>query len=174
MGRSRLTDQEKLDIVCLYYSAPTTTSARAHGQEPQRDPREHREVVNPRGTEHPYCPRPPPTTLRGRALARISSSPPKTDQRLNNVCMYYSAPASTSFRRTVHQWDIAKAYGKSRAAISKVLKPEYAIGVMKTKKRAGVMKRIKEEAKRKKRAMQHHLEGKNQGQEHCAELKHQR
>ncbi|EKX33725.1 hypothetical protein GUITHDRAFT_120055 [Guillardia theta CCMP2712] len=75
--------------------------------------------------------------------------------------MFYSAQATTSCRRTVHQWDIAKAYGKSRAAISKVLKPEYALGVMKTaeglqmKGRTMVLRAIREESKKKKMQRQH-------------------
>ena len=41
----------------------------------------------------------------------------------------------------MNQWDIARMYGKSRAAISKVLKPEYASRVMMTKEGEGVPER---------------------------------
>ncbi|EKX33748.1 hypothetical protein GUITHDRAFT_120078 [Guillardia theta CCMP2712] len=48
------------------------------------------------------------------------------------VCLYYSAPVSVGQRRSMRQRDLSRMYGKSRAAISKVLRPEYARWVMAT------------------------------------------
>ncbi|EKX31439.1 hypothetical protein GUITHDRAFT_122371 [Guillardia theta CCMP2712] len=67
---------------------------------------------------------------RTHSQACTGKSRLSVQEKLDIVCMYYSAPSSTRCRRTVHQWDIARMYGKSRAAISKVLRPEYARGVM--------------------------------------------
>ncbi|EKX33726.1 hypothetical protein GUITHDRAFT_120056 [Guillardia theta CCMP2712] len=98
---------------------------------------------------------------RTHSQACTGKSRLSAQEKLDIVCMFYSAPASTRCRRTVHQWDIAKAYGKSRAAISKVLKPEYALGVMKTaeglqmKGRTMVLRAIREESKKKKMQRQH-------------------
>ena len=78
-------------------------------------------------------------------------------EKLDIVCMYYSAPWSTRCRRTVHQWDIARMYGKSRAAISKVLKPEYAKRLMMTNEgegmseRGGILESIRKEGERRTR-----------------------
>ncbi|EKX33733.1 hypothetical protein GUITHDRAFT_120063 [Guillardia theta CCMP2712] len=53
-------------------------------------------------------------------------------EKLDIVCLYYSAPATTKHRRTIRQQDLSRMYGKSGPAISKVLRPEYARGVMAT------------------------------------------
>eukprot|EP00960_Hanusia_phi_P054346 762629-Hanusia_phi.AAC.1 len=76
----------------------------------------------------------PQTTARWDADARHRHSRAcsgKTrlsiQDKLDIICLYYSSDAiPSSSRRTVHQWDIALRYGKSRAAISKLLKPEHA------------------------------------------------
>mmetsp|Transcript_31996 Transcript_31996/g.71893 ORF Transcript_31996/g.71893 Transcript_31996/m.71893 type:complete len:180 (-) Transcript_31996:20-559(-) len=78
--------------------------------------------------------------------------------KLDIICLYYSSDAMpSSSRRTVHQWDIALRYGKSRAAISKLLKPEHARKVImsaeggRVKNRMVILQSIWEEAERKRR-----------------------
>ncbi|EKX31438.1 hypothetical protein GUITHDRAFT_122370 [Guillardia theta CCMP2712] len=83
--------------------------------------------------DQPLKPRWDADARRTHSQACTGKSRLSVQERLDIVCMYYSAPSSTRCRRTVHQWDIARMYGKSRAAISKVLKPEYARRVMMTK-----------------------------------------
>ncbi|EKX33740.1 hypothetical protein GUITHDRAFT_120070 [Guillardia theta CCMP2712] len=76
-------------------------------------------------------------------------------EKLDIVCLYYSAPATTKHRRTIRQRDLSRMYGKSRPAISKVLRPEYARGVMATarglmvKNRNEVLHNIAEEERLK-------------------------
>ncbi|EKX33724.1 hypothetical protein GUITHDRAFT_120054 [Guillardia theta CCMP2712] len=53
-------------------------------------------------------------------------------EKLDIVCLYYSAPTTTKHRRAIRQQDLSRMYGKSRPAICKVLRPEYARGVMAT------------------------------------------
>ncbi|EKX33745.1 hypothetical protein GUITHDRAFT_120075 [Guillardia theta CCMP2712] len=72
-------------------------------------------------------------------------------EKLDIVCLYYSAPVSPTGKRSMQQQDLSRRYGKSRAAISKVLRPEYARGVMtagqglKASRRAMVLRNIAEE-----------------------------
>ncbi|EKX32514.1 hypothetical protein GUITHDRAFT_121300 [Guillardia theta CCMP2712] len=80
-------------------------------------------------------------------------------EKLDIICLYYSSDAMpSSSRRAVHQWDIALRYGKSRAAISKLLKPEHARKVIasaeggRIKNRSMILQSIREEAERKSRS----------------------
>ncbi|EKX32515.1 hypothetical protein GUITHDRAFT_121301 [Guillardia theta CCMP2712] len=81
-------------------------------------------------------------------------------EKLDIIYMYYLSEASpSSSRRIVNQWDIAHVFGKSGAAISKLLKAENALKVMTTtiegkmaKNRRKIIKSIKEEVRRKKAA----------------------
>ena len=91
--------------------------------------------------DQPLKPRWNADARQTHSQACMGKSRLSVQEKLDIVCMYYSAPSSTRCRRTVHQWDIARMYGKSRAAISKVLKPEYASRVMMTKEGEGVPER---------------------------------
>ena len=81
-------------------------------------------------------------------------------EKLDIVCLYYSAPVSVGQRRSMRQRDLSRMYGKSRAAISKVLRPEYARGVMTTaeglmvRNRNEVLESIAEEERLKEKPMQ--------------------
>ena len=54
------------------------------------------------------------------------------ENKVEIVCLYYSSAASSRYRRPMRQRDISRMYGKSRAAISKLLRPEHASELMMT------------------------------------------
>ncbi|EKX33907.1 hypothetical protein GUITHDRAFT_119890 [Guillardia theta CCMP2712] len=57
-----------------------------------------------------------------------------SQQKTDIVRLYYSSGETSKRRRAVQQWDLARMYGKSRSAISRLLKPETAARIM---RRAG-------------------------------------
>ncbi|EKX33747.1 hypothetical protein GUITHDRAFT_120077 [Guillardia theta CCMP2712] len=108
-----------------------------------------------------------PETSRWDAAARSKHSSAcrgrsrlTAQEKLDIVCLYYSAPVSPTGKRSMRQRDLSRMYGKSRAAISKVLRPEYAKGVMTTaqglmvRNRNEVLESIAEEERLKEEPMQ--------------------
>ncbi|EKX49405.1 hypothetical protein GUITHDRAFT_104935 [Guillardia theta CCMP2712] len=73
------------------------------------------------------------------------------ENKVEIVCLYYSSAASSRYRRPMRQRDISRMYGKSRAAISKLLRPEYAFELMmtaeglKVRNRSEVLENIKQD-----------------------------
>eukprot|EP00960_Hanusia_phi_P007233 205692-Hanusia_phi.AAC.1 len=59
------------------------------------------------------------------------------EDKVEIVKRYYLSPSSSKGRRAVSQLQLARIYGKSRAAISKILKPDYALGVVASLDAAG-------------------------------------
>ncbi|EKX33744.1 hypothetical protein GUITHDRAFT_120074 [Guillardia theta CCMP2712] len=108
-----------------------------------------------------------PETSRWDAAARSKHSSAcrgrsrlTAQDKADIVCLYYSAPVSPTGKRSMRQRDLSRMYGKSRAAISKVLRPEYARGVMTAgqglmvRNRNEVLESIAEEERLKEEPMQ--------------------
>ncbi|EKX47518.1 hypothetical protein GUITHDRAFT_106505 [Guillardia theta CCMP2712] len=149
-------DQGSSCIFCLDYSVDLLSSL----SEPDLDPSlADCDVILPQelSAEKRSSRRWSPDAREKHSLACAGKPRLDTQEKIDIIRLYYQSPCSTKGRRSFNQWTIARAYGKSRAAISKILKPDNALQVLSSAEarslnvteRWAITRSIQEERRRK-------------------------